>query len=88
MFDDQWEQTRDKLEDDIFDLLPSFILILPFFLPALSWHLHFLLSLDLRLKLFLQSLRGDINIFNVKVGSVFKRINFSNSSLDLIIELM
>jgi hypothetical protein len=89
MLDDEWIQAWDEFEDNVLDLLPTLVLTFPFLFPGLlGWLYSLLCWLWLRGELFLQSLRRNIDIFDIKIGGMLKGVDLSNSSLDLIAELM
>lgn len=92
MFDDCGMQAGNHLENDILNLLSALILSLPFLLALRSLGLSLLslrLSLPLlRLQLFLQSFSRNIYILNINISRILERIDLSNSSFNLLVELM
>lgn len=79
------EQTRYQLKDDILSFESSLSLVFPFLfrrlrlLRLLFWRLfHYLI----------QSCSRNINIFDIDISSLLKRINLADCSLDLISKLM
>jgi hypothetical protein len=94
MFDDCRIETGDHLENNILHLLAALILSLPFLLSLRSLRsLGSLLSLRLPLWLlglehFLQSLGRDIDILDINISRILEGIDLSDSSLDLLVELM
>lgn len=79
------EQTRYQLKNDIFSFESSLSLVLPFLFCRLSL-LHLLLGW--LLYYLIQSCSRNINIFDINIGGLLKRINLADCSLDLVRKLM
>lgn len=91
MFDDRGIQTGDHFENNILHLLAALLLPLPFLFTLSSLGCLFPLDLPLwllRLEHFLQSLSRNIDILDIDISRILKRIDLPHSSLYLLVELM